>query len=300
MAKPSKLTRKQHWVPQFYLRHFADSNECLWAHRRNSDKIFSTKVNGICYERDLHEIRFSESDKPTDFYMPNYIENRLSKIESCLARSYSKLLNDCDSFHLTPDDQLALCFFIAHLLVRHPNLIKQEQERISPFFTSRQIESEVTSAELKALEQSGWREDGNALVKLAVENVLLLSDNERAPLFRLYEQFANKRVCIYKARAGANFISTSALYFIIGPEDDSYEFDFAYMPLSSRYAALFTSNDSIPVFNRLNLSEVDQLNQLLLLNSPIWETAFAQAKWPLEKVLSAHSKIEKPTSHSDK
>ena len=301
MPKSPKSTRKQHWVPQFYLRQFADGNGRLWACRRGSDKVFSTRTEDICCERDLHEVRFSEERGPSDFYMPNYVEDHLSEVEARLAKPYRRLLEGCDTGSVDQEGKLAACFLISHLLVRHPRSIKEERQHISPLLSSWQKECEITPLEMKALEESGWRGDDKALVELAIEYVLLLSGDENTPLSRLFKLFASKRMCICKARVGANFISASTPYFIIGREGDSYEFDFAFMPLSGRYAAFFISSDSIPAFNissdsipafnQLSLSEVDQLNQALLLNAPLWETAFAIAKQPLELAASTLQRL---------
>ena len=52
--------------------------------------------------------------------------------------------------------------------------------------------------------------------------------------------------------------------FIIGPEDDSYDFHLAYMPLSSEYAAVYSDDPLFPPFARLGFSGVVFMNRLLL------------------------------------
>lgn len=281
MSKTPKPTRKQHYVPQFYLRQFADDSGRLWACRRGSDKTFSTRIEDICCERDLHEVRFSEGKAPSDYYMPNYVENHLSEMESHLAKSYRELLKDCDSGSIDLNDRLAASLLIAHLLVRHPKSIKEEREHASDFLATWREDCEITSSDLRLLDASGWRGDDHALVELAIEDALLLSKDESAPFFRLFGLFASKNLCVARAPEESTFISASTPYFIIGPEDDSYEFDFAYMPLSSRYAVFFISEDPAPLYAQLKPSDVDRLNKALLLNAPLWEIAFALEKAPL-------------------
>ena len=289
MPKPKNKTRKQHWVPQFYLRHFADGEGCLWACRHDSNKLFVTKTEGICYERDLYEVVFPVVENSSDFFMQNYIEDKLSGMEARLASSYRKLITCCDARSFTGqefcDGRLAVCLLAAHLLVRHPQSIKAETERVPEFLDSQHEDYGLTSFELQLLEEMGWKGDYRVLTELAVEDVLLFSGDEGTPFSRLYNLFANKRMRILEACVGANFISASTPFFIIGSEADPYGLDFMYMPLSSKYAAFFISDDSMPVFQRLSLPEVDGLNQLLLFNAPLWETAFAIAKWPLEKAM---------------
>lgn len=289
MSKPPKPTRKQHYVPQFYLRHFADGSGRLWACRRGSDKTFSTRIENVCCERDLHEVRFSEGKAPSGYYMPNYVENHLSKMESYLAKSYHKLLKDCDSGSIDLNDRLAASLLIAHLLVRHPKSIKEERGHASDFLATWREDCEITPSEMRLLDASGWRGDDRALVELAIENALLLSGDESAPFFRLFELFASKNICVARALEESAFISASTPYFIVGPEDDSYEFDFAYMPLGSRCAVFFISEDPAPLYAQLKPSDVDRLNKALLLNAPLWETAFAATQKPLQTAINGRS-----------
>ena len=70
--------------------------------------------------------------------------------------------------------------------------------------------------------------------------------------------------------------------FIIGPEDDSYDFHLAYMPLSSEYAAVFSDDPLFPPFARLGFSGVEFMNRLLLLNCEHWDVAISRGSGPLE------------------
>jgi len=77
---PGKMTRKQHWVPQFYLRHFADSSGQLHAYNKSNGAFYRTKVENVCSKRDLYEVKYSNIEANSDdkYYMQNFIE------KSCL------------------------------------------------------------------------------------------------------------------------------------------------------------------------------------------------------------------------
>ena len=47
---PGKMTRKQHWVPQFYLRHFADSSGQLHAYNRQKSSFLEMIVRHFKYD----------------------------------------------------------------------------------------------------------------------------------------------------------------------------------------------------------------------------------------------------------
>ena len=69
---------------------------------------------------------------------------------------------------------------------------------------------------------------------------------------------------------------------IIGPEDDSYDFHLAYMPLSSEYAAVFSDRPLFPPFARLVFSDTESMNRLLLLACEHWDIAISRGSGPLE------------------
>lgn len=77
---PGKMTRKQHWVPQFYLRHFANSSGQLHAYNRGNGVFYRTKVGNVCSKRDLYEVRYSDIGADSD---DKYMR-RTSSRQSCL------------------------------------------------------------------------------------------------------------------------------------------------------------------------------------------------------------------------
>ena len=94
---PGKMTRKQHWVPRFYLRHFADSSGQLHAYNKSNGVFYRTKVENVCSKRDLYEVQYSdiEADSDDKYYARNLIETKLSESESQISVSYSRLLQCC-------------------------------------------------------------------------------------------------------------------------------------------------------------------------------------------------------------
>lgn len=79
--------------------------------------------------------------------------------------------------------------------------------------------------------------------------------------------------------------------FIIGPEDDSYDFDFVCMPLSSEYAALFIVDASLDSFYRLDFLNTELLNRLLLLNCKHWDVALSRGNGPLKHAVREWNRL---------
>ena len=140
----------------------------------------------------------------------------------------------------------------------------------------------LTPYELGLLDWSDWRGDSQAVVELAAAATMLFSNDDIVPVNRIRKAFFEKSFSILRAPVGSGFVTTSMPMFIIGPEDDSYDFHLAYMPLSSEYAAVFSDDPLFPPFARLGFSGVEFMNRLLLLNCEHWDVAISRGSGPLE------------------
>lgn len=285
---PGKMTRKQHWVPQFYLRHFADSSGQLYVYNKSNGVFYRTKVENVCSKRDLYEVQYSdiEADSDEKYYAQNLIETKLSESESQISVSYSGLLQCCKDAILEGDafrqGRQAVCKLASNLIVCHPATMLADRNRARED-SSMLLEDFVLTEEEKALlDWSGWNGDHKALAELSVSATLLFSEDGSVPVNRIYEAFLEKRFCILEAPIGSGFVTTSMPMFIIGPEDDSYDFDFVCMPLSSEYAALFIVDASLDSFYRLDFLNTELLNRLLLLNCKHWDVALSRGNGPLK------------------
>lgn len=72
---PRKMTRKQHWVPQFYLRHFADSSGQLHAYSRQKSSFLEMIVRHFKYNAPSLEVHLvTAPDGYSDLKQVNYPE----------------------------------------------------------------------------------------------------------------------------------------------------------------------------------------------------------------------------------
>lgn len=289
MSKQSgKMTRKQHWVPQFYLRHFADSSGRLYAYSKSSGDFYRTKTENVCSKRDLYEVKHSDikADSDDRYYAQNFIEARLSEDESRISVPYTQLLRCCRDATLEGDTfrrgRQAVCELASNLIVRHPVAMQGDRRKAREESSLLQVNGILTEEDRALLDYSGWNGDHKALAELSVTATLLFSEDGSVPANRIYKAFLEKQFCVLEAPIGSGFITTSMPMFIIGPEDDSYVFDFAYMPLSNKYAALFTTDSSLESFYRLNVPHIELMNRLLLLNCRHWDVAVSKENDPLK------------------
>lgn len=78
--------KKQHYVPQFYLKGFANSKGRLFALKCNTNKtigeIFETKPYGVCAENYLYEVQGPSVSDGRRYVEEGAVEKGLSHIES--------------------------------------------------------------------------------------------------------------------------------------------------------------------------------------------------------------------------
>lgn len=289
MSKPpGKMTRKQHWVPRFYLRHFADSSGQLHAYSRQKGSFFRTNCENLCSMRDLYEVEHADAtgDATDRFYAQNLIEVKLSELESRIAPLYDRFLerqkeDQCEDEGYS-DGKAAVCELAANIIVRHPISMRVDKKWSRETAEELLRNVHLTPYELGLLDWSDWRGDSQAVVELAAAATMLFSNDDIVPVNRIRKAFFEKSFSILRAPVGSGFVTTSMPMFIIGPEDDSYDFHLAYMPLSSEYAAVFSDDPLFPPFARLGFSGVEFMNRLLLLNCEHWDVAISRGSGPLE------------------
>lgn len=311
------ITRNQHWIPQFYLKQFCDSKERLCVYRKENDAFFRASPSHVCSKRDLYEVehRVFADGHEKRLFAQNTIERLLSDAEARIAPKYNCLIDCCNMNTTTGkeyhDGKLAVCALVANLLSRHPLSLSKERKDAPQRMREWMSNYELTQEEIKLLDEVDWLGDYEALTELAILAVLLFSKDKRVPQRKMFEAFSKKKMTILKAPKFYSFITTSLPIMIIGPENTDYHFDFAFFPLSSGYAALFSDDelgvggnglddDRPPNWNQwllwngisdreiipLDYAWTTHWNRMLLLNCASWDIAFSRTMAPLERAVS--------------
>lgn len=87
------MTKRQHYIPQFYLDNFANSSGKLWIYDRLKENIFASSSRDIACENYLYETRWEDANpKLGDFVLPNQIEKNLQSKKGNIV-SYYKILS---------------------------------------------------------------------------------------------------------------------------------------------------------------------------------------------------------------
>lgn len=289
-------TKKQHYVPRFYLRHFTNADGKLHAYRRDTDSVFSTRPEGVCAENYLYEVGIENNATIEECpeFLRNCIEGQLADVESRLAPFYERLIELCEGKDFAGRDfangRLAACYLASNLIVRHPFMLAMNRKDSSELTKTFLAEHTLADDERIALEKAGLENRLDEVSEVAIMQTLLFSGYPNVPFNRIYNAFADKRMAIFEAPVGMAFITTSLPLCFEGVNEDAYDFEVAYMPLSSKYSAVFTTDESVMQYSKVNIECVAQNNFALLAQTGLWDTAMAHTRGALEAAV-LHWKI---------
>ncbi|WP_428643658.1 DUF4238 domain-containing protein [Roseibium sp.] len=132
-------TKRQHFVPRFYLKNFCDADGYIWTHdSRRGDARRSTPENtGL--ETNIYSPEVEDGERFDE------IEEFLAKTEGAAAPLLTRLSN---SEKLDADEKAAMALFIASMFVRSPAQIRQFAALagdMASWITAMQVECERNS-----------------------------------------------------------------------------------------------------------------------------------------------------------
>ena len=107
----SERTRRQHHVPQFYLRHFTSDGTHLFAFNKDDKRSFSSSTKGVGQDRDFYNICEKLDDNYVD---PLIIDKSITNLEGTLSQWFSEALESLEqSGTITEDQRYQLSLYVA-------------------------------------------------------------------------------------------------------------------------------------------------------------------------------------------
>lgn len=188
----SETTKKQHYIPRFYLRNFSNDNKRIYQYDLSTDNSSIVPINSICYYNYLYEFK-DENDKLLD---SNLIENILSKWEAEFSNVINSIKNKAKNKRncktrcfLTSKEKDFLAFFISLQAQRDPYYIKEIEDKL----------------------EEKW---GDVLEKNSCRNIALMVS---LPIYRPFNDIKNHKII-------SRFKTIRDMSFIIGFTDNDVFF----------------------------------------------------------------------------
>ncbi|WDL99794.1 DUF4238 domain-containing protein [Alicyclobacillus sp. ALC3] len=117
MSDKWPIVKRQHYVPEMYLRNFADHREYIWAFNKETRSVFNTPIKNVAQERYFYD----------DADGPQYVEQYFSSLENDIAPILRRIISTfyLSDVHrlvnktiLTVADKTNLAWFIATQFLR--------------------------------------------------------------------------------------------------------------------------------------------------------------------------------------
>ena len=197
---------KQHFIPQFILRNFADENDLLTIIDKQSApaRIITTKPSAVLFENDMYETRNIDGS----YFDRNVIENSFAQIEGYISSILQAVNNNLSTRKtLSPDEEAAFALFTALQLVRIPMVREIINNSPKGRFTSNADKEIYDKAIYRMMLLS--RESGFEYLK---KNGLELSEEAK-------KQLKGQSLLEYTA---SFILSECAIYILIAPDDSPY------------------------------------------------------------------------------
>lgn len=130
----SRIPKRQHYVPKFYLKEFATSDTYgkkdkaqVHIYDLKDEKKSIRNIKTIAYEQYLYSPKDEKNDRSS------YMEDRLAGLESLMSQIWNGFVNN--RMGLSPTMKKGIALFIATLILRHPDNLYKNKEMKSFLYT---------------------------------------------------------------------------------------------------------------------------------------------------------------------
>ena len=269
------MTRREHYVPQFYLNSFMDVKGFVHIYDRVEARYFSCKSDDICVIKDLYETEWRNANERLGrFVSQNSIEDNYALAENDYADLVRKLLKVCikdqnpNALICTGKDRKLLISFIVNLFVRNP-------------WTLNQFDFEGTSDKLNGVKEFEVIRDLLEKMNFGSADSLFEAANKQAMLTEKFDGGFAVSLCKLLENDNYTFFfseedtfTTSSFPSNVGI--DPYTTDenhmSAFLPLSPHVAVLFGNyENTVDVRNKLVHIDTDNgmlFNKAVFLKQP--------------------------------
>ena len=242
-------TKKQHYVPQFYLKYFSN-NEKVVVYDKKCLRMFSSNIRDICCKKHLYE---TEWLKPVNamgnYLLYNDLEEDLSRKESKYAPLLSKIIKLCsDECNLNAlicnsYEKELLCSFLANLFCRSKWYIQDvdDEVRNECISNSRELKEYRETVEIFGLG------DFETYVRAATKRAALNDKVEGSSAHVLKRQLEMMEFCFFTTQK-ESFVAADFPFICTFDECEETVLSTLFCPLHPKVGVVFLNRERIKNF----------------------------------------------------
>ncbi len=285
------MTKKQHYLPQFYLDNFTNNSGKLWVYDRLSENIFSSNPRDIACEKYLYETRWENANSELGkFVLPNQIEKQFAEQEGKYSKLLRRIVEICTNAENTKslicngEEKEILASFVSNIFLRNPWSMKQaDLECVT--------DGIMDVGEIKAFDmvfQSLNLGSIESLVKFSSKKIWLDEEFEGGIQQESKKILQNMRFCFITTKN--NEFVTSSFPVLNGIDETTEENEkITYFPLHPHVAIFYGNSIYRKAWNRvkpMDGMDIDLFNkEYLKLDSDQIRFIYAKEKKILERLI---------------
>lgn len=241
------MTKREHYVPEFYLKRFTDNDGKVWVYDKKHKREYKSKPTNICVQNNLYETEWTGDNKFNGKYLlQNKIENEFKKYEKDFAESLRWLdkkvvsKKEQESIEIPERIRYQVVCFITNLVHRNPKVM--EKNNISEINEKRihKDRKATLSSLLDELEIGGC----DSFIVSAQKQIFLLKEIG-GPIDDWIKEIMEMPITFFYNKN--DMFITGDFPVIFGRETDGR---YIYLPISSN-SAIFISDHNVRLKNKL-------------------------------------------------
>jgi len=286
-----QMTKRQHYLPQFYLRNFTNDQGKVWCYDRFKERIYACNPRDIACENYLYETRWEDANpKLGEFVLPNQMEKKFAEKEGEYSKLLQKIISICsnpqnkEALICSKEEKGVLASFISNMLLRNPWSMKEVDLDCVTDGIMDVEEIKTIDMMLQLMKLGGTK----SLVKFASKMVWLDENFDGSIQQESKKDLLSVKYSILKAEK-EQFVTSS--YPVLGGIDEMSEEKnkVIYFPLHPLFALIYCNTIPYKSQNRIALVSEDEVEfcnkQYFKLNKEQARLIFTKEKKMLEQYI---------------
>lgn len=238
--EPNKITKNQHFIPQFYLKSFSNSEGLLTQYDMRNHKCDIRSPKSICNQNYLYDVRWQvPNEKIGKFVFVNHLENEFMVREG----EYSTLCRKIVSLCLNPNNKGAIiCYrrekelladFVTNMFLRNPCMMKANVVKSAPKY----IVDGMLSGNHEEIDKTIGEDNISSFVA-TIRQYDFLSDNVPDGLHQQIKDIICRMNLSFFVTETDTFITSNYPVISVFDEEPKRKFRAFYFPLSPKCAVI--------------------------------------------------------------
>lgn len=245
MTKKKNIAKRQHYVPEFYIKGFSDNGKNIFVFDKERWKIYEKNVREVCTKRHIYENPVGNSEVEERFFLPNDLEDRHARLENDFApmlrrvkREYSLAALGTNNPTLSNQDKELLIRMVANFLTRNKWTLEN-------FYKEHDPEVDEELAPYRELCQM-IKLDFTAVAEASRKRIIMTDEHEKYLPNIIFGNLGQLELSLVKATGGAKFAASSfpIIYLTEDDEDGTTYFTWVFLPISPFLAVMFAEGDN--------------------------------------------------------